>query len=196
MDLPHLLPFPAAADLRQQIILLHDSQHSFGVAENILGIQPQPPVPIGTEPAFPLLCDSLRKSCILFRSAQAMDKGVAAASGCSSAHDSDWILHPLTIYDVVFDLCPHFLPVKCRKSRSSLFLHAQLLGLICLLCHNVSGCGIFPWSSSGPWNDAGCQLPFFSPLTLKRNRQISLRIKRPPSQCLCIEMAACSSIMI
>lgn len=29
-----------------------------------------------------------------------------------------------------------------------------------------------------------------------RNRQISLRIKRPPSQCLCIEMAACSSIMI
>ena len=28
------------------------------------------------------------------------------------------------------------------------------------------------------------------------NRQISLRIKRPPSQCLCIEMAACSSIMI
>ena len=31
---------------------------------------------------------------------------------------------------------------------------------------------------------------------LKRNRQISLRIKRPPSQCLCIEMAACSSIMI
>ena len=32
--------------------------------------------------------------------------------------------------------------------------------------------------------------------TLLRNRQISLRIKRPPSQCLCIEMAACSSIMI
>ena len=31
---------------------------------------------------------------------------------------------------------------------------------------------------------------------LERNRQISLRIKRPPSQCLCIEMAACSSIMI
>ena len=28
------------------------------------------------------------------------------------------------------------------------------------------------------------------------NRQISLRIKRPPSPCLCIEMAACSSIMI
>ena len=31
---------------------------------------------------------------------------------------------------------------------------------------------------------------------IKGNRQISLRIKRPPSQCLCIEMAACSSIMI
>lgn len=34
------------------------------------------------------------------------------------------------------------------------------------------------------------------PWSLYRNRQISLRIKRPPSQCLCIEMAACSSIMI
>ena len=33
-------------------------------------------------------------------------------------------------------------------------------------------------------------------VVLKGNRQISLRIKRPPSQCLCIEMAACSSIMI
>lgn len=32
--------------------------------------------------------------------------------------------------------------------------------------------------------------------TKEGNRQISLRIKRPPSQCLCIEMAACSSIMI
>ena len=29
--LPHLPPFPAAADLRQQIILLHDQQHSLGL---------------------------------------------------------------------------------------------------------------------------------------------------------------------
>lgn len=37
---------------------------------------------------------------------------------------------------------------------------------------------------------------FLQKMGYKRNRQISLRIKRPPSQCLCIEMAACSSIMI
>lgn len=29
-----------------------------------------------------------------------------------------------------------------------------------------------------------------------RNRQISLRIKRPPSQCLCIEMAVSIFIMV
>ena len=38
--LPHPLPFPPAADLRQQIILLHDPQHCFGIAENILTFQP------------------------------------------------------------------------------------------------------------------------------------------------------------
>ena len=38
--LPHLLPFPAAADFRQQIILLHDPKHSFRVTENILAFQP------------------------------------------------------------------------------------------------------------------------------------------------------------
>ena len=38
--LPHLLPFPAAADLGQQIIFLHDPQHGFGITENILIFQP------------------------------------------------------------------------------------------------------------------------------------------------------------
>ena len=38
--LPQLLPFPAAAYLREKIILLHNPQHSFGIAENILAFQP------------------------------------------------------------------------------------------------------------------------------------------------------------
>ena len=38
--LPHLLPLSVAADFRQQIILLHDPQHRFGVVENVLSFQP------------------------------------------------------------------------------------------------------------------------------------------------------------
>ena len=38
--LPHLLPFPATAYLREKIIFLHNPQHSFGIAENILFFQP------------------------------------------------------------------------------------------------------------------------------------------------------------
>ena len=36
----YLLPFPPATDFRQQAILLHDPQYSFGIAENILAFQP------------------------------------------------------------------------------------------------------------------------------------------------------------
>ena len=38
--LSHLLPFPASANFRQQVILFHDPQHSFRIAENILVFQP------------------------------------------------------------------------------------------------------------------------------------------------------------
>lgn len=65
--LPHLLPFPASADLGEQIIFLHDPQHGFGVMENVLAFQPQPhpPVSIGTKTALPLLRDHFRK-CRIF----------------------------------------------------------------------------------------------------------------------------------
>lgn len=78
------------------------------------------PAPDLPPAAVPLLRDNLCNSCILFRSAQATDKGVADSSEYASAHDSDWILHPVTIYDVVFDLCHHCLPGECRKFRSGL----------------------------------------------------------------------------
>ena len=111
--LPHLLPFPAAADLREQIIFLHDSQHSFGIAEDIPAFQPQPhpPVAVGAEAAFPLLCDEPRKSRILFWLAQAMNEGIVSASGyCEEfAHDGHGILCSVTIDDVIFYPCPHVL---------------------------------------------------------------------------------------
>ena len=123
--LSHLLPFSPAADLGEQIIFLHDSQHGFGIAEDILAFQPQPhpPVAVGTEAAFPLLCDDLCKGGILLRLAQPMNESIVSASGyCEElAHDGHGILCSVTIDDVIFYLCPHLLPVKRRKSRSSLF---------------------------------------------------------------------------
>lgn len=50
------------------------------------------------------------------------------------------------------------------------------------------------WGFPSPDSDYDVRFIYVRPI--ERNRQISLRIKRPPSQCLCIEMAACSSIMI
>ena len=96
-----------------------------GSRKNILAFQPQPHllVAVSVEAAFPLLCDKLSKSRILFWLAQAITEGIVFASGyCEEfAHDSYWILCSVTIYDVIFYSCPHFLPVKCRKSRSKLF---------------------------------------------------------------------------
>ena len=80
-------------------------------------------VPVHAKTAFPLLCNHFRKSCVLFRPAQTMDKSIAAASGHSKefAHDCHWILCPVTIDDMILYLCAHFLFVKRRKSCSSLF---------------------------------------------------------------------------
>ena len=59
--------------------------------ENILAFQPQPhpPVAIGADAAFPLLCDELCKGGILLRPVQTVDKGIVAASGYGKefAHD-------------------------------------------------------------------------------------------------------------
>ena len=68
--LPHLLPFPAAADLREQIIFLHDSQHSFGIAEDIPAFQPQthPATAMCTKAALPLFRNDFCKIYIFLRS--------------------------------------------------------------------------------------------------------------------------------
>lgn len=80
-------------------------------------------VPVHAKTAFPLLCNHFRKSRVLFRPAQTMDKSIVAASGHSKefAHDCHWILCPVTIDDMILYLCSHFLSVKRRKSRSGLF---------------------------------------------------------------------------
>lgn len=55
--LPHLLTFSPAANVRQQIIFLHNPQHGFEVEEDILIFQPQPhpPVGVGAKTAFLLI---------------------------------------------------------------------------------------------------------------------------------------------
>ncbi|MDY3014072.1 MAG: hypothetical protein SOR61_02550, partial [Evtepia sp.] len=129
--LSHLLPFPAPADFRQQIIFLHDPQYGFRIAENILAFQPQPhpPVSVGTVAAFLLLCDSFSKSCVLFRLAQTMDKIVVAATGYTkkSAHDGYRIFCLMLIYNMVFDFWSHLPSIDCRKSRNSSFSIFSLL---------------------------------------------------------------------
>ena len=52
-----------------------------------------------------------------------MNAHIVAASGYSEefAHDCHGIPCPVTIYNMVFYLCPHFLSVKRRKSRSNSF---------------------------------------------------------------------------
>ena len=77
--LPHLLLFPPAADLRQQIILLHNPQHSFRVAVNILTVQPHPPITVGAETALTLLRDTF---CKLFW--PALNRGKIPASSFRS----------------------------------------------------------------------------------------------------------------
>ena len=79
--LPHLLPLSAPADIRQQIMLLHDPQHGFGITEDIPAFRPwpHPPVAIGAEAALSLLGNDFCKSCVLPRSAKALDKLIIAA---------------------------------------------------------------------------------------------------------------------
>ena len=89
--LPHLLPFPASTDFRPQVILLYNSQYSFGIAENILVFQPQPypPITVGMRVAFQLLCDEFSKSRIFFWLAKTMDKSIVVASGYSEEFTHD-----------------------------------------------------------------------------------------------------------
>ena len=74
----------------------------------------------------------------------------------------------VTIYDVVFYPCPHVLPVKRRKSNSSLFSIYKPLNLVCLFRHNIFACRAFSRPSFGTRKDSDFQPAFFSPLTLKQ----------------------------
>ena len=57
--LPHIDPFSAPPDLREQPVFLHDTQDSLGIAVDALLLQhqPHPAVAIGTKAAFLLLRD-------------------------------------------------------------------------------------------------------------------------------------------
>ena len=134
--LPHLLPLSAPADIRQQIMLLHDPQHGFGITEDIPAFRPwpHPPVAIGAEAALSLLGNDFCKSCVLPRSAKALDKLIIAAPEYFKefAHNCYWILCSVPIDDVAFYPRHHFLPMNRRKSRSSLFsMRSYRISLAC-----------------------------------------------------------------
>lgn len=74
----------------------------------------------------------------------------------------------VTIYDVVFYSCPHVLPVKRRKSNSSLFSIYKPMNLVCLFRHNIFAYRVFSRPSFGTRKDSDFQPAFFSPLTLKQ----------------------------
>ena len=57
--LPHLSPFPGAANFRQQIVLLHDPQYSFGVTVDILPLEPQPHPAVAKVPKLRSRCSEM-----------------------------------------------------------------------------------------------------------------------------------------
>ena len=89
--LSHLPPSPRSADLRQHLILLHDPQHSFGIAVDALTLQPKlhPPVTIGLPDAGLLLLKKLPQLRIRFWPTQTVDKIIVSAPGYPEelAHD-------------------------------------------------------------------------------------------------------------
>lgn len=117
MDLlAHLHPFSGSAYFWEQVVLLHDPQHSFGISvESLLfQLQPQPPVAIGSPASHLLRPEKLRQRCVRLWPAQAVDESIVAASGYG-------ILSFVAVYHCIFYLCPHFFPMDRRKSRSSSF---------------------------------------------------------------------------
>ena len=123
--LAHLLPLPAAADLGQQTVFLHNPQDGLGIAVDaaLLQHQPHPAVAIGTKAAFLLLRDDFCKSRVFLRPAQSMDKIIISASGYlkEAAHDGYWIFVSMPMDHCVFCSWPHFLSMERRKSRNSSF---------------------------------------------------------------------------
>ena len=50
------------------------------------------------------------------------------------AHNSYWILTPVTMDDCILYLSPHILSVECRKSRNSLFSIRSRSSSFCISC--------------------------------------------------------------
>ena len=111
--LAHLLPLPAAADLGQQTVFLHNPQDGLGIAVDALLFQhqPHPSVSVGVEAALPLLRDDSRKKRVFLRPAQTVDEIIVPAPGYleKSAHDAHRILRSVTVYDMVFYCWLHLL---------------------------------------------------------------------------------------
>ncbi len=113
---------PAFSDHRQQIVFLHDSQHSFRVFMDAVPLKSDVYVMISVGLASLILTFSdLLSQCKILRTY--IPFYIVAASGHleESAHFADSIFIFMTIDCHVLDLCSHFLPVSERKSRISYF---------------------------------------------------------------------------
>ena len=86
-------------------------------------IQPHSSIAVGVEAFFLLLTNDIGKSSVLLWLVHTTDKTIITTSGYlkETAHDGHRIFLPMAMDDCIFCLWPHFLPVDCRKSRSSLF---------------------------------------------------------------------------
>ena len=84
MDLlTKILPLPCSADLRQNPVLFHDSQHSFRIVVDSLVLQPQvhSTIAVCLVASILMLFDLPSQNCILIRSSHSAYIGVVAASG-------------------------------------------------------------------------------------------------------------------
>ena len=81
--LPHLSPFPAAADFRQKFIFLHNTQDGFWISVYFLcSFQPFPHTAIAVCPVtlLLLLTDDTGKFCVMCRLSQTFDIVVVTAA--------------------------------------------------------------------------------------------------------------------
>ena len=116
---------PSPPDHRQQIVLLHDFQHGFGILMDAVPLQPNvhTTVSVGFAAFFLTFPYLLGQRQIFGRHIPSPHIVIVAASGYfkESAHFADTVFIFMAVDYRVFDLCSHFLSVSERKSRISSF---------------------------------------------------------------------------
>ena len=123
--LSQLFPLSASADFGQKTVLFHKSKDCLCVLVTTIFVQPElhPAIAIGVFALLLLLCDLVYDRLIWVWTVQMPNVGIIPASGNAKelAHPANGIFLPMAVNHRILCLGSHFLPVDCRKSRSSLF---------------------------------------------------------------------------